>query len=185
MKRSSAGLFVFALASGLLQLGCSKDSKSTEVKTTATTTDGTSLAPGQPAPDFVAKSHDGKDVKLSAFKGRPVVIYFYPKDETPGCTKQACALRDSWNELEKKGVVLIGISGDSDDSHRAFAEHHKLPFMLVSDPDGKIAKQFGVPFRAGFASRQTIVVDPEGKVKKIYRDVDVATHAQSVLGDVS
>lgn len=145
----------------------------------------TELAVGSEAPDFAARSHDGKEVKLSAFRGKPVVVYFYPKDETPGCTKQACGFRDAWTEMEKKGVVLIGVSGDSDESHRKFAENHKLPFSLVSDPDGKIAAQFGVPFRMGFASRQTIVIAPDGKVKKIYRDVDVTTHAKDVLADVS
>jgi peroxiredoxin Q/BCP len=172
------GLFTIALGA----TGCSK-SKGSEA--TTTTAAAGELAVGSLAPDFSAKSHDGKDVKLSAFRGHPVVIYFYPKDETPGCTKEACSLRDSWNELDKKGVVLIGISGDSDESHRNFAEHHKLPFMLVSDPDGKIAAQFGVPFRLGYASRQTIVIDSEGKIKKVYRSVDVSKHAQEILGDVS
>jgi peroxiredoxin Q/BCP len=177
----------FSLLVGLCTVlglaGCSKSQKSTGA-TTTTATAG-ELSVGSLAPDFSAKSHDGKDVKLSAFRGHPVVIYFYPKDETPGCTKEACSLRDSWNELDKKGVVLIGISGDSDESHRNFAEHHKLPFMLVSDPDGKIAAQFGVPFRLGYASRQTIVIDSEGKIKKVYRSVDVSKHAQEILGDVS
>jgi len=178
MSTNRSVVFCFSLMVAASAIGCSKD------KTDAKSTQA-ELAPGTAAPDFSAKSHDGRDVKLSAFKGKHVVVYFYPKDETPGCTKQACALRDSWNELEKKNVVLIGISGDSDESHRKFAEHHKLPFMLVSDPDGKIAGQFGVPFKMGFASRQTFVIDPEGKIKKVYRSVDVAKHATDVLGDVS
>jgi len=191
-----------ALAAAMALGGCSKNSAepgqpattataaasgagtTTITGTTPPAPSGDALKVGDPAPDFSAKSHDGKDVKLSAYKGHPVVVYFYPKDETPGCTKQACGFRDAWNELDKKGVVLIGISADNDASHRAFAEHHKLPFLLVSDPDGKLAKQFGVPFRMCFTSRQTIVIDAEGRIKKLYRDVDVSTHANDVLKDV-
>lgn len=190
--RMSIGLAATAVCA--LALGCSKNTAeptkpSAEPAPSGATSNvaapnGDALKVGDAAPDFAAKSHDGKDVKLSAYKGHPVVVYFYPKDETPGCTKQACGFRDAWNELDKKGVVLIGVSADSDASHKAFAEHHKLPFLLVSDPDGKLAKQFGVPFRMGFTSRQTIVIDAEGRIKKLYRDVDVSTHATDVLKDV-
>jgi peroxiredoxin Q/BCP len=144
----------------------------------------TEVTVGQPPPDFTAKDHEGKDMKLSALKGKPVVIYFYPKDETPGCTKEACAFRDSFKEMEKKGAVLIGISTDSAESHKAFAKHHELPFHLVSDESGTIAKSFGVPNRAGFLGRQTFVIGPDGNVKKIYRDVDVSKHASEVLADL-
>jgi peroxiredoxin Q/BCP len=142
------------------------------------------LAVGAPAPDFEARAHDGSDVHLSAFKGRPVVLYFYPKDETPGCTKEACAFRDSWAKLSQRGVVLIGVSADSDESHQKFAEHHKLPFLLVSDPDGHIAGKFGVPVQNGMTSRQSFVIGADGNVKKIYRTVDVAQHAQEIVADV-
>lgn len=189
MKRIVLVWLVLALAA------CSKEKTETTAAITSAgaaaatagqgNTKTTELAVGSEAPDFSAKSHDGKDVRLSGFRGRPVVVYFYPKDETPGCTKQACGFRDAWAEMDKKGVVLIGVSGDTDESHRKFAQNHKLPFSLVSDPDGKIAAQFGVPFRMGFASRHTIVIAPDGKVKKIYRDVDVTTHAKDVLADVS
>jgi peroxiredoxin Q/BCP len=161
-------------------------SKATTSATAAGTTSGANeeVTVGKPPPDFTAKAHDGTEVHLAALKGKPVVIYFYPKDETPGCTKEACSFRDAWDELSKKGVVMIGISGDDDASHKKFAEHHKLPFLLVSDPDGKIAKQFGVPFTAGFAGRQTFVIDAAGNVKKIYRSVDVTTHAKEISGDL-
>ncbi|MBX3186226.1 MAG: peroxiredoxin [Labilithrix sp.] len=142
------------------------------------------VAVGKPAPDFSAKSHDGADLKLSALKGKPVVVYFYPKDETPGCTKQACAFRDAWKELAATGVVLIGISTDDVDSHKAFAKHHELPFHLVSDEAGAIAKSFGVPNRGGFLGRQTFVIGPDGNMKKIYREVDVSKHASEILADV-
>lgn len=140
---------------------------------------------GKPAPDFSAKAHDGLAIKPSALKGKSVVLYFYPKDETPGCTKEACAFRDAWKDLEATGVILVGISTDSEESHKKFAEHHKLPFHLVSDADGAIAKAYGVPNHAGFLERHTIVIGPDGNVKKIYRSVDVTKHAAEVLADVT
>ena len=142
------------------------------------------IAVGKVAPDFAAKDHEGKDIKLSALKGKPVVLYFYPKDETPGCTKEACAFRDAFKEMEKRGAVLVGISTDNAESHKAFAKHHSLPFHLVSDESGSIAKAFGVPNRVGFLGRQTFVIGADGNVKKIYRDVDVSKHASEVLADV-
>jgi peroxiredoxin Q/BCP len=110
-------------------------------------------------------------------------VYFYPKDETPGCTKEACAFRDAWDGLAKKGVVLIGVSSDTDASHKAFADHHKLPFLLVSDPNGDLAKAFGVPMKEGYIGRQSFVVGPDGNVKKVYRKVDVTVHAQEIMAD--
>lgn len=194
MNLSRAALVILACSA----FACSKTSTSTSTSTASSTSPPTStpttnaaaisgdaLKPGDPAPDFTAKSQDGKDVKLSSFKGHPVLVYFYPKDETPGCTKEACSFRDAWNDLDKKGVVLIGISADSDASHKAFAEHHKLPFTLVSDPEGKIAAQFGVPFHLGTTARQTFVINADGTIKKIYRQVDVSTHAKDVMGDLS
>jgi thioredoxin-dependent peroxiredoxin len=142
------------------------------------------LAEGKPAPDFAATAHDGMAINISALKGKRVVLYFYPKDETPGCTKEACSFRDAWKDLEKAGVVLVGISSDSLDSHKKFAEHHKLPFHLVSDADGAIAKAYGVPNNAGFLGRQSFVIGPDGNVKRIYRSVDVTKHAAEILGDV-
>ncbi len=142
------------------------------------------LAVGRPAPDFSATAHDGMAIKPSALKGKPVVLYFYPKDETPGCTKEACAFRDAWKDLEAAGVVLVGISSDSVDSHKKFAEHHKLPFHLVSDVDGSIAKAYGVPNNSGFLGRQSFVIGADGNVRKVYRSVDVTRHASEILGDV-
>ncbi|HVH42287.1 MAG TPA: peroxiredoxin [Labilithrix sp.] len=142
------------------------------------------IAVGKPAPDFSAKAHDGLPIQPSALKGKHVVLYFYPKDETPGCTKEACSFRDAWKDLESTGVVLVGISTDSEESHKKFAEHHKLPFHLVSDADGSIAKAYGVPNSAGFLGRHTIVIGPDGNVKKIYRTVDVTRHAAEILADV-
>jgi len=138
---------------------------------------------GQPAPDFTLPAHDGPPMHLAALQGKPVVLYFYPKDETPGCTKEACSFRDAWQAIAKTGAVLIGVSADTLESHRAFAEHFKLPFHLVSDPDGAIGKLYGVPFE-GYHKRQTIVIGADGKVRKVYRKVDVAVHAQEILGDL-
>jgi peroxiredoxin Q/BCP len=195
-------------------VGCAKKEGSAEPSTVATapaspvaapeaTGEGTAAAPaatpaapsvdtpagdievGRPAPKFDVTASDGKRLDLAALRGKPVVLYFYPKDETPGCTKQACALRDAWNDLQKTGVVLVGVSGDSDESHKKFAANHKLPFHLVSDPNGDLAKAYGVPFRAGFAARQTIVIGPDGNVAKIYRDVDVGQHADNIRGDLA
>jgi thioredoxin-dependent peroxiredoxin len=116
--------------------------------------------------------------------GKTLVVYFYPKDETSGCTAEAKSFRDTWKDLEKTGVTVIGISTDTVDSHKAFATHHGLPFHLVSDESGTIAKSFGVPNRAGFLARQTFVIGADGNVKKIYRDVDVSKHVSEVLADL-
>src|SRR5205823_10510495 len=107
-----------------------------------------------------------------------------PKDETTGCTQEAKDFRDAWPDLEKNGVVVIGISTDSIESHKSFAKNHELPFHLISDDSGAIAKTFGVPNRLGFLGRQTFVIGADGNVKKIYRDVDVSKHAREVLADV-
>ena len=160
---------------------------------TATTTATTTATPsasdadplvGKPAPDFTKTTYDGKEVHLAALKGKPVVVYFYPKDETPGCTKEACSFRDAWKDLSATGVTMIGISSDDAESHKKFAEHWKLPFLLVSDADGAIAKSFGVPMSDGYIARQTFVIGADGNVKKVYRKVAVANHAAEVMADL-
>jgi thioredoxin-dependent peroxiredoxin len=179
----------------LLALGCTKDSAPTPTPSTPTTSNATAAAAtpgaatevtvGQPPPDFTATDQDGKSVHLADLKGHPVVVYFYPKDETPGCTKEACSFRDAWVDLQKKGVVIVGISTDSAASHKAFASNHQLPFTLVSDPDGVIAAKYGVPVTLGFTKRQSFVIGADGNVKKIYRSVDVSKHAQEIAEDTS
>jgi peroxiredoxin Q/BCP len=154
----------------------------TATAATASSTDG--LTVGAPAPDFTATAASGASIHIAALKGKPVVVYFYPKDETEGCTKEACSFRDAWSALSNMGVVLIGISGDTDDSHRGFADNHKLPFHLVSDPNGTIAALYGVPFKNGYAARQSFVIGPDGNIKKIYRHVDVTVHAAEIARDV-
>jgi peroxiredoxin Q/BCP len=191
---------LFVLVPLLLPTACDHESGATpatsaapttaaNAASAATTAPGTAsssegVAVGSPPPDFTATAQDGTTVHLAALKGKPVIVYFYPKDETPGCTKEACSFRDAWDALSKKGVVLIGLSADTDDSHKAFAAHHKLPFLLVSDKDGKIAGSFGVPFQDGYTARQSFVVGADGLVKKVYRKVDVTVHAQEIMADL-
>ncbi len=167
----------------------------TTAATTAPVTDvapattGAEIAEGKPAPDFNLTASDGTKLSLSALKGKPVVLYFYPKDETPGCTTEACSFRDAWDSLQKSGVVMIGVSIDDESSHKAFSEHHKLPFKLVSDPQGALAKSYGVDTMDSpigkLLQRETIVIDKNGNVKKIYRKVDVTKHAQEIQADVA
>jgi peroxiredoxin Q/BCP len=142
------------------------------------------VAEGKPTPAFSVTASDGTKIDSAAMKGKPIVLYFYPKDETPGCTAEACSFRDAWEKLAKSGVVMVGVSTDTDQSHTAFAAHHKLPFHLVSDPDGKLAKTFGVPVNGTFMSRQTIVIGADGNVKRIYRTVDVTKHAAEISADL-
>ena len=155
----------------------------------AATAAPTDVAVGQTAPDFTTTDQDGKPLHLADLKGHSVVVYFYPKDETPGCTKEACSFRDAWTDLQKKGVIIIGVSTDTADSHKAFAKNHQLPFTLVSDPKGEIAAKYGVPIEKEGADlymhRQSFVVAPDGTVKKIYRKVDVMVHAQQIATDTS
>jgi peroxiredoxin Q/BCP len=138
---------------------------------------------GKPAPDFTATSQDGASVHLAALKGKTVVLYFYPKDETAGCTKEACSFRDAWDAIAKTGAVLIGVSADTTDSHKQFAAHHHLPFLLISDPDGAIGRLYGVSFQ-GRHHRETFVIGADGSVRKAYRQVDVSVHAQQILDDL-
>jgi peroxiredoxin Q/BCP len=138
---------------------------------------------GKPAPDFTAVAQDGTSVHLAALKGKQVVLYFYPKDETPGCTVEAQTFRDSWEPISKSGAVVVGVSADPLESHKAFAQHHSLPFFLVSDPNGDIGRLYGVPFHV-VHQRQTFIIGTDGNVRKAYRLVDVTVHAKQILADL-
>jgi thioredoxin-dependent peroxiredoxin len=144
------------------------------------------LAPGEPAPDFSAANQDGKPVRLSSFKGKPVLVFFYPKDDTPGCTKEACGLRNVYAQFQKRGAVVLGVSRQDAKSHQAFREKHSLPFDLLVDADGKVAEAFGVSMMPvmGLHRRQSVLVGPDGKVFRLYRDVDPEKHADEVLKDL-
>jgi peroxiredoxin Q/BCP len=143
------------------------------------------LQEGDPAPNVEAIAHNGQQIQLAAQKGKPVVVYFYPKDDTPGCTVEAQQLRDSWAELRKAGALVLGVSSDDNVSHRAFASKHELPFLLLPDPDGKIAGAFGVPLNNGRAKRVTFLIDREGKVAKVFPEVTPDGHAKEILDAIA
>jgi peroxiredoxin Q/BCP len=142
------------------------------------------LPVGSDAPNFTTTAHTGEKVELAKLKGKPVVLFFYPKDDTPGCTKEACDFRDSWAKLQKAGVVIFGVSGQDNASHKAFAEKYKLPFALLPDTQGEIAKKFGVPFADGKAKRMTYLIGKDGKVKKVWPKVTPVGHAGEILAEV-
>ena len=146
------------------------------------------LAEGDPAPDFVLTSGSGDPVRLSDFRGKPVVLYFYPKDDTPGCTTQACGIRDAYGEFERAGAVVLGISPDGERSHVKFKDKYELPFTLLADTEHSVAEQYGVWGEKSFAgkkymgvSRSTFVIDADGNVKSVMHDVKPASHADDVL----
>ena len=135
---------------------------------------------GDPAPDVAAPAADGSTIRVRQFAGHPVVVYFYPKDGTPGCTAQACSLRDNWAALQAAGAVVLGVSTQDRDSHRKFAAEHKLPFPLLVD-DGSLSKAFGVGKLGWLDQRVTFLVDSQGKVAKVWEDIDVKNHGRDVL----
>ena len=146
------------------------------------------LREGQEAPDFELASDTGETVKLSSLRGRPVVLYFYPKDDTPGCTTQACGLRDAYGELESEGAVVLGVSPDSEKSHVKFKKKYDLPFTLLADPDHAVAEQYGVWAEKKYMGRtywgvlrSTFVIDENGKLKRVMHKVKPDTHADDVL----
>lgn len=145
------------------------------------------LAVGDPAPEFILPDQSGTEHHLTDYLGRWVVVYFYPKDDTPGCTKEACSFRDDILQLREMDVVLLAISLDGRESHEAFAEKHKLPFPLLSDEDAAVTKSFGALFSLGplkYARRYTYLIDPQGKLAKIYRKVKVSQHSDEVIADI-
>jgi len=145
---------------------------------------GPRTSEGAHAPELVATAHDGTVVDLSNL-GKPAVVYFYPKDGTPGCTKEACAFRDVWSKYETAGVMVIGVSADSNESHAAFAAEHELPFPLVADEDGTWAKAFGVGTKLGMTDRESFLIGPDGTIAKVYPGVDPGVHAEEVLRDAA
>lgn len=169
----------FAVIAALLA-GC--QDRATSEPAAKSTSEVTQLAEGAMAPDFRAPSTQG-EFSLAAQRGKPVVVYFYPKDETQGCTVEAESFRDAWSKLQAKGVTVVGISADDLDSHRTFAAAHSLPFTLVTDPDGSIARKFQVPFTKMHA-RQTFLIGADGTLQKAWRDVTPTGHADAVLAEV-
>lgn len=142
------------------------------------------LEVGSAAPDFSTTAHTGERVQFAKLKGKLVVLFFYPKDDTPGCTKEACDLRDNWLKLRKAGVAVFGVSTQDNTSHKAFAEKHKLPFALLPDTDGAVAKKYGVPVVGGKARRITYLIGKDGKVKHVWPKVTPVGHAGEILAQV-
>jgi peroxiredoxin Q/BCP len=142
---------------------------------------------GKAAPEFKLKNSYGELVSLKEFKGEWLLVFFYPKDDTPGCTKEACSLRDNYTEIKKLNANVIGISIDSSESHKGFKEKYNLPFMLLSDPDGETAKEYGALnnfFIFRLAKRQSFIIDPKGVVRRVYRNVSPSNHAQEIKNDL-
>jgi thioredoxin-dependent peroxiredoxin len=143
---------------------------------------------GSPAPDFSLNTDSGDTLSLSSLRGKPVVLYFYPKDDTPGCTAQACGIRDAWAEFEQAGAVVLGVSTDGEASHAKFKEKYELPFTLLADTEHEVADAYGVWGEKTYAgktymgvNRSTFVIDEDGKVARIFLQVKPDEHADQVL----
>ncbi|MEY2934756.1 MAG: hypothetical protein RL033_5505 [Pseudomonadota bacterium] len=140
------------------------------------------LKVGDPAPPVKLTLQNGNTIDLAGLKGKQVALYFYPKDDTPGCTVEAQGIRDQWEAFQKAGIEVFGVSMQDAASHTAFIEKHKLPFNLVVDADKKVTESFGVPVRGGeFASRHTFLIGADGNIKQVWREVTPAEHARQVL----
>ncbi len=150
------------------------------------------ISVGKKAPDFTLPDQDGKEQRLSDYAGKWVLLYFYPKDDTPGCTLEACTIRDSYADFKKAGIVVLGVSKDSVKSHGKFVEKYKLPFTILADEEKKVVQLYGVwqekklygRAYMGIA-RWSFLIDPKGKIAKIYEGVKPAEHAAEVLKDVA
>ena len=148
---------------------------------------------GDAAPDFRLSSTEGREISLKEFRGKKnVVLYFYPKDDTPGCTKEACSFRDERSKFDKKDAVILGVSFDDLESHTKFVGKYKLPFPLLSDADKKVAEAYGVYKEKSMygrtymgIERSTFVIDKEGKIAQVYRKVKVEGHSDEILGALS
>ncbi len=145
------------------------------------------LTVGTLAPDFTTVDSEGNQVALSDFRGKVVVLYFYPKDDTPGCTKEAQSFRDNYNQYQDKDVVVLGVSMDDQASHKMFKEKYGLPFQLLVDQDGTITKAYDLYSEykgAGYAQRVTYIIDAEGKISYVDEKVKTDSHAQDLLGQI-
>jgi thioredoxin-dependent peroxiredoxin len=150
--------------------------------------DMTTLSEGAEAPDFSLESDTGETVSLSQLRGKPVVLYFYPRDDTPGCTTEACEFRDAWAEVKSTGAVVLGVSPDTAASHKKFKSKFRLPFPLLADPDHKVAERYGAWGERSMYGRKfqgilrtTFVIGPDGRIKKVFERVKPKGHASQVL----
>ena len=149
------------------------------------------LEVGDQAPDFTLPDQDGKEVSLSALAGVPVLVYFYPKDDTSGCTTQACGIRDQWAEFEEAGAVVLGVSPDPVDSHAAFAAKHDLPHRLLADPEKEVIQRYGAWGTKSMYGREyegvirsSVLVNADGKVAAVWPKIQPKKHADAVLGAI-
>ncbi|HYQ10095.1 MAG TPA: thioredoxin-dependent thiol peroxidase [Gaiellaceae bacterium] len=150
------------------------------------------VSEGKPAPEFTLEDDAGETVSLSDFRGKPVVLYFYPKDDTPGCTAQACGIRDAYGEFEQAGAVVLGVSPDRVSKHVKFKEKYDLPFTLLADPEHEVAERYGVWGEKKYmgrsymgVSRTTFVIAPDGTVAEVMENVKPDSHADDVLASLA
>jgi peroxiredoxin Q/BCP len=143
------------------------------------------LPSGAPAPEVIGHGPHGEEVRLSALRGKAVVVYFYPQDETPGCTKEACAFRDAWKQMEKADIAVVGVSVNSAEKHQAFQKKHELPFPLASDDTGEIGLSYGVSKRIWGYDRVTFLIGRDGKVAHVWPSVDPGVHAHEVMAEAA
>lgn len=146
---------------------------------------GEMIAAGEAAPSFRATTHEGSVVQSDGgARSRVLVLYFYPRDETPGCTREACSFRDAFSAYSEAGADIVGVSTDTAEAHRGFAQHHRLPFGLIADTDGRLAGAFGVPVNSGYTARTTVVIGRDGRVARVFPNVRVDGHSEEVLAAV-
>lgn len=169
MKRLFSIRSLVALFALLYLAGCAAKSNETNLKV------------GDAAPDFELRTDDGRTVKLSDYRDKVVVLFFYPKDETPGCTKEACAFRDAYEDFKAAGIEVFGISVDDVESHQAFKKKENLNFTLLADETKEVSKKYGVLGAMGFSQRVTFLIGKGGVIKKIFKDVKPEQHAKEVL----
>ena len=141
------------------------------------------LTVGTKAPDFTVKDTQGNTVSLSDYAGKTVVLYFYPKDDTPGCTKEACSFRDNYSVYQGKDVAVFGVSGDDESSHQAFTDKFSLPFPLLADTGKSIMQAYDVD-GGGYAKRVTYIIDGTGNISHVYTSINTETHAQDIIADL-
>ena len=149
------------------------------------------LSEGVKAPEFNLTDSEGNQHRLSDYEGETIVVYFYPKDDTPGCTKEACSFRDAYADFKEAGVEVIGISPDTEQSHKKFANKHDLPFTLLSDPDHQVSEAYGVWGLKKYMGREyegiyrtTFIIGPDGEIKRVFENVKPSDHSQEVLEEV-
>jgi peroxiredoxin Q/BCP len=146
---------------------------------------------GGSAPEFALQDENGTLRRLSEYRGKPVVLYFYPKDDTPGCTKEACSFRDDYSAYENVGVTILGVSPDSPRSHTKFKEKYQIPFTLLADEDHKVSEEYGVWGKKKFMGREydgihrtTFIIDENGQIKKVFENVKPANHSEEILAEL-